>query len=402
MKILFLLSIALMFMTIIKAQEIVFEKGTFDDALEEAKANNKIVFMDCYTDWCGPCKMMTENVFTQKEVGELYNAQFVNVKINMEKGEGVELSKKYGIKAFPTLLFLDSDGKVLHMHVGALLADNLIEEGQKALDPNKRIDAIAVKYENGDHTAALVSSYITLLFDKKNKDQANEIGRLYLEGISGEDLLDDTNFSILSKVGMLYNGNHHLFVKSNKKRLSDVHGAEAINKLLLTANSTYLVRLAHTTNSAEAMDEAVKNFRTENADQDYSVMEGKAYKEFYVKNGMFESYFKLCDEIIAVAIQKNESGAVNEIIYSAYRVAIDPLFEDVEGANAWGIKTSMRAVHIVPANPTSYYLLAIFYKKLNNKAQALQNINLFLVKNEAQGGGPDPRVTKLKNEIEAM
>ena len=70
-----------------------------------------LVFVDCYTTWCGPCKMMTEEVFPQKEAGDFFNAHFVNVKFDMEKGEGKELSKQFKIRAYPTFLLLNPENR---------------------------------------------------------------------------------------------------------------------------------------------------------------------------------------------------------------------------------------------------------------------------------------------------
>lgn len=65
-----------------------FQELTLEKALEQAKVENKYVFVDCYTSWCGPCKMMAEKILPLKEVGEYMNGKFVCVKFDMEKGEG--------------------------------------------------------------------------------------------------------------------------------------------------------------------------------------------------------------------------------------------------------------------------------------------------------------------------
>ncbi|MCS3870718.1 thiol:disulfide interchange protein [Chryseobacterium ginsenosidimutans] len=96
------------------AQGIKFEDTNFKAVLAKAKKENKLVFIDAYASWCGPCKLMVKNVFPQKPVGDYYNAHFVNAKIDMEKGEGVDLAKKYNVKAFPTYLFVDGNGEVVH------------------------------------------------------------------------------------------------------------------------------------------------------------------------------------------------------------------------------------------------------------------------------------------------
>lgn len=87
---------------------------SFAGALKAAKAENKTVFMDCYTSWCGPCKMMTNDIFPQEKVGKYMNENFVCVKYDMEKGEGVELKKRYEVSAYPTFLVIDGVGTMVH------------------------------------------------------------------------------------------------------------------------------------------------------------------------------------------------------------------------------------------------------------------------------------------------
>lgn len=95
-----------------------FYDGDFASLLTKAKAENKMIFMDAYAVWCGPCKYMASDVFPTKEAGEYFNANFINYKVDMEKGEGPTLAKKYGVKAYPTFLILDGDGKELGKIVG--------------------------------------------------------------------------------------------------------------------------------------------------------------------------------------------------------------------------------------------------------------------------------------------
>src|SRR3954471_13635384 len=76
-------------------RSIEFDHGTFAELLARAKKENKMIYIDCYTSWCGPCKWMAKNVFTNDTVADFYNNNFVNAKIDMEKGEGIELAQKY-------------------------------------------------------------------------------------------------------------------------------------------------------------------------------------------------------------------------------------------------------------------------------------------------------------------
>ena len=101
-------------MAVVQGQGIEFFDGSWDEVLAEAKKKRRLVFVDAYTTWCGPCKMMARNTFTDSGVGEFHNENFINYKFDMEKGEGLELSVLYDVKVYPALLFVDSEGNLLH------------------------------------------------------------------------------------------------------------------------------------------------------------------------------------------------------------------------------------------------------------------------------------------------
>jgi thiol-disulfide isomerase/thioredoxin len=126
-------------------------------ALETASVLNKPVFIDCYTVWCGPCKYLSSDVFPDKRVGDFYNEKFICLQIDMEKGEGLEIAKKYEIKSYPTLLFLDANGEVMHRDMGSRSVDNFIKLGETALNPEKNSASIIKKIKNGEVTAATVT-----------------------------------------------------------------------------------------------------------------------------------------------------------------------------------------------------------------------------------------------------
>lgn len=96
-----------------------FTEGTFEQITAQAAKDKKPIFIDIYTTWCGPCKMLAKDIFPTKEVGTYMNATFVNAKFDAEKGEGVTLAKKYAVKGYPTMLILNSKGEELSRVVGA-------------------------------------------------------------------------------------------------------------------------------------------------------------------------------------------------------------------------------------------------------------------------------------------
>ncbi len=140
-----------------------FEHLTFREALDKAKAENKLVFMDCYTSWCGPCRHMTEHIFPQKKVGDYLNARFVCVKYDMEKGEGQELSKRFEVRAYPTFLVLDADGKLIHKFIGGRDVDGIIRSVEESFDPSKAFGSMKKDYQAGVRDKDFLLRYLKCL-----------------------------------------------------------------------------------------------------------------------------------------------------------------------------------------------------------------------------------------------
>jgi len=115
-------------------QGINFNKSSWTKVLQKAKAENSLIMLDAYATWCGPCKMMTKNTFTDKKVGSFYNENFICVKMDMEKGEGPALSSKLELTAYPTIYYINGNGEVVHKNVGYLGIDEFISTGKKALE----------------------------------------------------------------------------------------------------------------------------------------------------------------------------------------------------------------------------------------------------------------------------
>jgi thiol-disulfide isomerase/thioredoxin len=101
------LALLLLSAAALHAQGISFEEGDWASVLSKARAQNRLVYVDVYTTWCGPCKLLATNIFPKKEAGDYYNANFVNYRIDAEKGEGVTIAQQYHVTGYPTHLFID-------------------------------------------------------------------------------------------------------------------------------------------------------------------------------------------------------------------------------------------------------------------------------------------------------
>lgn len=112
---------------------IIFTATSWSDALEKVKAAHKYIFVDAYASWCGPCKILKATTFKNKEVAAFFNENFINLSIDMEKGEGVDLSAKWAIQAYPTLIVFDADGRPVLETMGLLKPKDLMKFGKQAL-----------------------------------------------------------------------------------------------------------------------------------------------------------------------------------------------------------------------------------------------------------------------------
>lgn len=114
-------------------RSITFTESNWKAVLAQAKKEHKLVFVDAYTQWCRPCIMMAKDVFTLDVVADFYNQNFINVSLDMEKGEGPALAKKYAVNAYPSFLYIDGNGKLVSRDGGYQEADKFIDAGKKAL-----------------------------------------------------------------------------------------------------------------------------------------------------------------------------------------------------------------------------------------------------------------------------
>lgn len=166
-----------------------FESLTFNEALEKAKIENKLVFMDCYTSWCGPCKMMTNKVFLQQEAGEYFNPRFISVKFDMEKGEGIELAKKFNVKSFPTFLIICPDGTVQHKVVGGGGLKSFISWVEMGMNKKTSLVYLDELYEKGKMNKKELLTYHTVLSLAGERGKDEKVSKELKEKLTDKDKL---------------------------------------------------------------------------------------------------------------------------------------------------------------------------------------------------------------------
>ncbi len=114
--------------------------GTLTEVIEKAEMENKLVFIDFTADWCAPCKLMEEEVYTYPSVYEFYNNNFINYRLDIQKGNGPNIAFLYEVKTLPTLLFIDNRGREVHRHTGSLGIEGVLELAKTALSRKDSIN----------------------------------------------------------------------------------------------------------------------------------------------------------------------------------------------------------------------------------------------------------------------
>ena len=203
-KIILFLSVSLFALSLVAQTN--FRDITYKEALAAAKAEKKLVFIDFYTSWCGPCKMMMKNIFPLKEVGNYLNSKFVCIKIDAEKGEGPELAKRYQVKAYPTFVAINPAEEILMTKVGGSgSGSGFIGSIDRLIDPDKTPERMKQRYESGERTADLIFAYAGLKMeevyknrqpDMTKKDEAFKMVQDYFDGLKDKERLAEENLFI--------------------------------------------------------------------------------------------------------------------------------------------------------------------------------------------------------------
>lgn len=225
-KILTLLAVCLCSL-IVTAQElgIHFQKLSWAEAVKKAKAENKLIFVDFYTQWCGPCMNMAKQVFVLPNVGHYYNQTFVNLKIDAENVDGIGLAKKYGVRSYPTYAYIDpTTEEMVHRSGSRQSAEQFIQTGKDANIPNKRSFYLQQQYNKGNRERSFLIDYI--LYNHSIYARAN-VQTAFNELLSGGAKLTETDIwstyekcilgmnSYLKQVSDEYNQFCQLFGKKN-------------------------------------------------------------------------------------------------------------------------------------------------------------------------------------------
>lgn len=301
------------------------EGKTFAEILQQAKQENKLVFMDCYTSWCGPCKMMANKVFPKKEMGDYFNPRYVCVKFDMEKGEGVDLKSRYDVKAYPTFLCLDSDGNVLHRVVGGDDNCKAFIARVDAVNTGNSLIALTKRYENGERSSEFMMQYLTALNNAYDKAGAAKVADEILKCDPAEILNDSILFKVfIDHENNLYSDNMQYFL-ANRDEFTKRYTERTVNRKLNKVWSSHPYSLVSTVDGKKVFDKngmerykkELKKWNVENRDQYIAESEILVAQQM----GEWKDFSKLCSKFI------KKHNAPDMVLYN-WAIAVDRRCKD--------------------------------------------------------------------------
>ena len=268
------------------AQRVKFEKNNWETVKAKAKEENKPIFVDTYASWCEPCKWMDKHVFAKAEVATFFNNHYISYKLDIEKGEGIVFAKQYSIYSYPTLLYFNAEGELVHRLIGAFGAEDLIQKSKDALEPEKQIYTLQKRFEDGERRPEFLKQYVEVL-QAANEEYQN-VADVFVQVVGLSALTESNNFEFLEQyINNDYRHRAYLYVASNRTLFEEALTTKRVNNYLAGALNIRCYKLIENTASKPTVKrflQDVKRLMPERLDY------FKARIDFYHNNNTKKDY----------------------------------------------------------------------------------------------------------------
>lgn len=359
-------------------ESINFEDTTFEEILAKAKLEKKLVFIDAYADWCGPCKLMEKNVFPLPAVKEYYNANFINARFDMEKGEGPDIALKYGVRSYPSYLFLNGDGKVIMKNYGYMGEQDFIAIAKEANNPLLLSNSPKELFDKGESDPAFL---LNMMRQNAQTDYelAKKVSERYFKVIKNRELTRDDIGMLLYFVKSPTDANYQIFKDKKadivKEMSEDIYNQFDVNIII----SNVMEKSLDKNTGFIDDDYFYKNAIPLVGKTEAEVALNRMKVIYYPNIGKFKEY-----EIAALEYYKNaENFDPEELLKAAWIFS-----ENVDSktglkkAEEWAEKSVMKS-----ETAENTYILAKIYQKTGKKDMA--KIYAEMSKNLAEQQGKD-------------
>jgi thiol-disulfide isomerase/thioredoxin len=325
--------------------------------IQAAKKENKSVFLHAFASWCHYCDYMRDSVYTTPAVAAYFNRHFISIRMDMEK-EGRELNKKLRVANFPTQVFYDTSGTLVHRAAGKKDAQDLLATAATALDPEKRLHTYQVKFKAGKLSPEEAYTYFSLTM-KAGLDNQPLINA-YFANIPDSDFLDDAYWRILYDQ---YRDTERPLMQRFMKmqdELSAKYTADSVeNRIISSYNTTLMMKV-------QKLDSLGYREQLRKIEAQATTLSKKivAYAELnrFRLTSHWKEYIILAEPFVK-EFCSNDYRRLNEIAQNFYERATDPA--DLIKALTW----AQQSVNLMDNYRNNHTLAALNYK-LKKKAEA--------------------------------
>jgi thiol-disulfide isomerase/thioredoxin len=238
-------------------RSILFIEKPWAEILEQAKSSNKMIFLDAYTSWCGPCKWMAANMFTNDTIAGYYNSTFICAHFDMEKGEGLQLAKIYQVQAYPTLLFINPAGEMVHKRVGApQKIQDYLDMGKTALTPGEGFSACVKKFQEGERDPKFIIKYMDRL--QGAYMPFNEPLKQYFASQTESDLTNRANWEMIYLYLTDMDSREFNYLLKHQKDYEKLYTRDSVNGKIFSVYQQALTTLVRSRSFTEESYNALK------------------------------------------------------------------------------------------------------------------------------------------------
>lgn len=371
------------------AQGIAFQHASLAEVKEMAKAKNKLIFIDFYTDWCGPCKTMSKEVFPQKEVGDFYNENFIAVKIDAEKGEGPAIAKQYGVSGYPTLTYLNYKGEVVHKFVGSTGITDFIGHGKMALQPQGDYEKLKAGFAKAELNKEELYAYLLLVKARGDEVTANQVFDTYLEQVAK---VDAATYDLIVNHVQDTDSKGFKYIEQHREDFAAAIGKDKleryVKKLYL---DEFQSRVWYKTYKTLANYQQAK--ATLKTKIQLTAKEELGFDtDFYLRAEDEENYMLNAKKLVETYYY-NDDLQISNVLGGGSRLVKTE--KNLLIMKSW----AERAVAL-NNNFINNASLAMVYKSLKNKPMAIKYIDISIAQCKQEKNGYDERAEMLKKEIE--
>ncbi|MGZ5242395.1 MAG: thioredoxin family protein [Bacteroidia bacterium] len=350
----------------VKAQEgMQFFHGTWEELKAEAKKQNKPIFMDAFTTWCGPCKRMSANIFPQPAVGEFYNKNFINYKLDMEKGEGPAIAKQFNVAFYPSYLFFNANGELIHRSSGAKGPEDFIKDGKTAIDPNASLYGQINRFKKGDRDPAFMQ---TLLGNLGNLDAAmqKDVLDIYWKGKNLSELGEKNNWAIFRDYDNDVLGERYTYVYNNRKALAEKLTKDEVEGVLINKAGPQMQTALETGN--EELYKRVHEVLHLSDKKEIKKFNANSEVLFQLVKKDMKAFNKLAPVYVTEHVGNN-SEDLNMLAWAVYKHADDDK-EALKNAETWAKKSVDIKKSFVN---TDTYAAVLYKNKKYKEAESMAN-----------------------------